>query len=103
MASAPGPGAVCHFDELPVAVLRHILIALPADLKGRVAMVCRAWRDVLSDAAMWEVLDLSATSGVARRRILPALAITPALALGAAARAAGGACPRYGYRGLFAR
>ena len=83
MSSAPDAGAVCPFDALPVAVLRRIFLALPADSKGRASAVCRAWRDVLADATLWEVLDLSLTG-------FPFRLSTAALALSAAARAAGG-------------
>ena len=83
MASAPAAGAVCPFDALPVAVLRRIFLALPADSKGRASAVCRAWRDVLADATLWEVLDLSSIDGVTRRLV------RAALVRGAAARAGG--------------
>ena len=83
MATSHGVGAVCLFDALPVAVLRRILGALPVDSRGRACAVCRAWRDVLADAALWEVLDLTRAGGV------PPRLVTANLAHGAAARAAG--------------
>ena len=69
-------------DDLPPAVLREILRRLPADHRARCACVCRRWRDVLSDPALWTVLDLRAASGVTVR-------VTPARLLAAAARAQG--------------
>jgi hypothetical protein len=83
MAAPHGAGDVCLFDALPVAVLRRILGALPIDSRGRACAVCRAWRDVLADASLWQVLDLTPAGGVPEERV------TANLALASAARAAG--------------
>ena len=71
------------FDALPLNLLRHIMLALPVDARGRAACVCRAWRDVLADAELWKVLDLSSEGGLDEERI------TENLVRAAAARAAG--------------
>ena len=52
-------------------------------MRARCAAVCRSWRDVLADASLWTVLDVSDAGGVTRERR------TAALVRGAAARAAG--------------
>ena len=48
----------------PSDVLRVLLRALPADARGRACCVCRRWRDLLADGALWAELDISPASGV---------------------------------------
>jgi hypothetical protein len=86
MSSTLGAGAVCHFDAVPVPVLRRILGVLPVDVRGRASAVCRGWRDVLADPSLWQVLDLT-LAGFEAARWQPER--TQNLVLGAARRAAG--------------
>jgi len=46
-----------------------VFALLPVDSRLRCREVCRGWRAFLSDARHWQVLDLSLTSGVARRTL----------------------------------
>jgi hypothetical protein len=69
------------FDAVPDSVLRAILLALPVAAKARACAVCRTWNAALADPALWEELDLSHGGGFGFG--------TPALVLGAVARAAG--------------
>ena len=54
------------FADLPLAVALHIFSYVPLFARARAALVCRAWRDIVSDASLWTVLDLSPASGVAQ-------------------------------------
>ena len=49
---------------LPQPLLSRILAALPVDSRARACCVCRGWRDVLAELALWTELDLSDDSGV---------------------------------------
>jgi len=69
-------------DALPPTAVREILLRVPADQRARSACVCRAWRDVVADPALWTVLDLRAASGFGVR-------VTRELVLAAVARAQG--------------
>ena len=69
--------------KLPAPARRLIFEAVPADTRLRCREVSRAWRDHLSDAALWRHLDLSNSSGVAAH-------VSDALLTAAAARAGGG-------------
>jgi hypothetical protein len=69
-------------DALPPTAVREILRRLPADQRARAACVCRAWREVVADPALWTVLDFKAASGARVR-------LTPERLLAAAARAQG--------------
>jgi len=53
------------FPELVSA----IFALLPVDSRLRCREVCRGWRAFLADARHWQVLDLSLSSGVARRML----------------------------------
>ena len=46
------------FASLPLLLACHIFLALPVDARGRAACVCRAWRDVLAEPALWTRLDM---------------------------------------------
>ncbi len=72
------------FASLPLPLAQLIFLALPVDARARASCVCRAWRDVLAESALWTRLDLSKSSGVEwpRRESV-------ALLRGAAARARG--------------
>ena len=54
------------FNALPPQLLTQILMAVPVDTRARCAAVCRGWRALLADPALWQVLDLSPESGVPR-------------------------------------
>lgn len=71
-----------RIDVLPEEALRVVMLALPVDSRARAACVCRGWRDLLVDASLWQVLDLT-SAGVAAGRV------TEDLVRGAVARAAG--------------
>jgi len=58
-----------------------VFALLPVDSRLRCREVCRGWRAFLADVRFWQVCDLSATSGVARR--------SPALLRAASERARG--------------
>ena len=73
---------------LPLVLTQRIFALLPVDQRARAACVCRTWRDVLADPAMWTRLDLSRQGGVT----LPDMYISVALLLGAAGRAHGQLC-----------
>lgn len=45
--------------SLPAPLLGAILLLLPADQRAQAACVCRAWRAVLADPALWLRLDFS--------------------------------------------
>ena len=85
--AASGAGSTRHgvlgFLDLPRALAMHVFSFVPADARARAALVCRAWRDVIADASLWTVLDLSPTSGVAQP-------VADATLRGAAALARGG-------------
>ena len=70
------------FASLPHAVALHIFACVPADARARAALVCRAWRDAVTEPSAWARLDLLPTSGVT-------IALTDAVLRGAAARAQG--------------
>jgi len=46
-----------------------VFALLPVDSRLRCREVCRGWRAFLADARHWQVLDLSLSSGVARRTL----------------------------------
>jgi len=58
-----------------------VFALLPVDSRLRCRKVCRGWRAFLADVRFWQVCNLSATSGVARR--------SPALLRAASERAHG--------------
>jgi hypothetical protein len=41
-----------------------IFARLPVDERARCMLVCRGWRDTLTDVSLWTRLDLSPSSGV---------------------------------------
>jgi hypothetical protein len=47
------------FATLPLPLEHRIFWALPADARGRASCVCRAWRDVLAEPALWTSLDMA--------------------------------------------
>jgi hypothetical protein len=47
------------FASLPLPLAQRIFLALPPDARGRASCVCRAWRDVLAEPALWTRLDMS--------------------------------------------
>ena len=51
-------------DTLTAALLSAIFARLPADGRARAACVCRGWRELISDPALWLRLDLSREGGV---------------------------------------
>jgi len=53
------------FPEL----ISAIFALLPVDSRLRCREVCRGWRAFLADVRLWQVLDLSLSSGVARRTL----------------------------------
>ena len=85
--SASGAGSTqpsaLGFRDLPRALALHVFSFVPADARARAALVCKTWRDTVSDASLWTVLDLSPASGVA-------CGVTDATLRGAAALARGG-------------
>ena len=82
MLSRRGINPMAEDDALPPAAVREILLRLPADQRARAACVCRRWREVVADPALWTVLDLRRASGMTVR-------LTPERLLAAAARAQG--------------
>jgi hypothetical protein len=46
------------FASLPLPLARLIFLALPPDARGRASCVCRAWRDVLAEPALWTRLEM---------------------------------------------
>ncbi len=70
-------------EALPPALVRDILLRLPADQRARAACVSRSWRTAMADPALWLRLDLSFASGVTCR-------VDGAALRAAAARARGG-------------
>jgi hypothetical protein len=76
------------FASLPLPLAHRIFLALPADARGRASCVCRAWRDVLADPALWTRLDMSVMrceSHAEQQRLVSVLS-------GAAGRARGQLC-----------
>jgi hypothetical protein len=61
------------FASLPLPLAHRIFLALPVDARACAACVCRAWRDVLADPALWTRLDLSGRCGVEPRHATFAL------------------------------
>jgi hypothetical protein len=59
--------------SLPLPLAHRIILALPLDARGRASCVCRAWRDILAEPALWTRLDLTRAAttavlqGAARR------------------------------------
>ena len=47
------------FASLPLSLAHHIFLALLVDERARACCVCRAWRDVLAEPALWTRLDMS--------------------------------------------
>lgn len=76
------PSHAAAIDVLPPALLRAVMLSLPADARARAACVRRGWRAFLADPALWLRLDLSDESGVTCR-------VDAAALLAAAARAQG--------------
>jgi hypothetical protein len=72
------------FASLPLALACLVFLALPPHARGRASCVCRAWRDVLADPALWTRLDMSDVR-VEKQRFVAVLR-------GAAARARGELC-----------
>jgi hypothetical protein len=68
-------------DVLPLALALRIFASLPVDARLRAAGVCRSWRCMLAERALWTRLDLTPASGVRNP--------TNALLRAAAARAGG--------------
>lgn len=79
-AAAAGEALPTALTSLPQPLAQRIWLALPVNFRARAACVCRAWRDALSNPALWAVLDFS---GVPWQRQ------TRTLLRGAAARAGG--------------
>ena len=60
-------GAVVHrisrdpatFASLPLPLVHRIFLALPVQARGRASCVCRAWRAVMAEPAVWTRLDLA--------------------------------------------
>ena len=44
---------------LPLAVVHRVFLLLPAEERARAACVCRGWRAVLADPAVWTHVDLA--------------------------------------------
>ena len=84
-------------SPLPLALAQRIFLLLPVDARARAACVCRGWRAVLADPALWTRLDLSCESGVNWR-----LDTQDALLQGAAGRAHGQLAQLYGPHNLSA-
>jgi hypothetical protein len=80
-------------DALPLPLLLRVLTQLPADAKLLAAAVCRSWRALLAERALWTRLDLSMASGVSVTRKASGVANprsrSDALLRAAAARAGG--------------
>ena len=55
------------FASLPLPLARRVFLALPPDARGRACCVCRAWRDVLAEPALWSRLDMSVVSRLDQR------------------------------------
>jgi hypothetical protein len=60
------------FASLPLPLVQRIFLALAVDARGRACCVCRAWRDVLAEPALWTRLDMSGVR-VQLRRFLDVL------------------------------
>jgi hypothetical protein len=71
----------CALAPLPLALAQLIFSLVPVDSRARASCVCRGWRAVLADPALWSRLDLSDESGIAEALD------TDALLRGAVARA----------------
>jgi len=52
------------FASLPLPLAQRIFLALPVDTRITASFVCRAWKTMLADPALWTRLDLSADCGV---------------------------------------
>jgi hypothetical protein len=52
------------FASLQLPLAQRIFLALPPDARGRASCVCRAWRDVLAETALWTSLDMSGVRAV---------------------------------------
>ena len=59
--SCPSPA----LPQLPPSLWQVILLQLPADARARFATVCRAFRFVASEPAIWAEVDLTPAGGVA--------------------------------------
>lgn len=70
-------------DTLPVPVARYVFSLLPVDARMLCACVCRSWRALLADHALWTRLDLSTSAD-------PTDAAAATLLLRSAAPRAGG-------------
>jgi hypothetical protein len=70
---------------LPLPLVHRVFLLLPVDCRARAACVCRGWRAVLDEPALWTRLDLSGSSGVSAALERDALR-------GAAGRAQGRLC-----------
>jgi hypothetical protein len=78
------------FASLPLPLAQRVFLALPPDARGRACCVCRAWRDVLAEPALWTRLDLSFVPELASFEIAgPRRPRFLALLRGAAGRARG--------------
>ena len=51
--------------SLPLPLAQRVFLLLPVDSRARAACVCRAWRSVLADPALWTRLDVSDKSDIA--------------------------------------
>ena len=61
----------CAFPELPLEAVLAIFSLLPADQRLRAAEVSRGWRATVARPELWQRLDLSLASGVARDTSAP--------------------------------
>jgi len=68
-AAVPLPAVVLLSRVLDEGPGQLIFAQLPVDSRLRCREVCRGWRAFLADARHWQVLDLSLSSGVARRTV----------------------------------
>ena len=59
-------GYAASLATLSKSLQHDIAARLPADQRLLLACVCRSLRDAVSESALWSVVDLSSTSGVAR-------------------------------------
>lgn len=78
---AKTPTEAASLATLPLILQAECLLRLSADERLALALVCKPWKLVVAEPTLWQVVDLSQTSGVRR--------VSPALLLGISAKARG--------------
>ena len=65
--------ATSALSPLPLPLVYRIFLLLPVDERARACCVCRGWRAVLADPALWARLDLTEAGGVPWNRNFEAI------------------------------